>query len=143
MADFDEAAVLAWLATVPRLMAEQRAATVECMAEDEYDGAELIAATTKNLRRLLKGTEAEGAVPLLLAARDEHLAAAAAAAAAAAEQRAAAEAKPLAPPDEFVCAISQQLMRDPVTIDEGVPGTHSFIHSFIREIDLDCHRLHS
>ena len=44
------------------------------MAEDEYDGPLLIAATVKTLRRLLKGTEAEGAVPLLLAARDAQLA---------------------------------------------------------------------
>ena len=45
------------------------------MAEDEYEGSLLIAATVKTLGRLLKGTEAEGAVPLLLAARNEHLAA--------------------------------------------------------------------
>jgi hypothetical protein len=46
------------------------------------------------------------------------------------EQRAAVETKPLSPPDEFVCAISQQLMLDPVAADEGV--------TFI----LDCHRIH-
>ena len=34
-----------------------------------------VAATTKNLRRLLKGSAAETAVPLLLAARDAQLAA--------------------------------------------------------------------
>ena len=34
---------------------------------------------------------------------------------------------PLAPPDEFVCAISQQLMVDPVTADEGATAI------------LDCH----
>ena len=32
-------------------------------------------ATAKTLRRLLKGSDAEGAVPALLAARDAHLAA--------------------------------------------------------------------
>ena len=88
-------------------------------------------------------------MPALLAARDAHLAAAAAAAArwaaaaaavaaaeaeeqtaaaaaaaaeaeAEAEARAVAENEPLSPPDEFVCAISQQLMVDPVSADEGV-----------------------
>ena len=86
------------------------------MAADEYDGTELVAATAKNLRRLLKGTAAEEAVPLLLAARDGHLA----------------EAEPRAPPNEFVCAISQQLMVDPVTADEG---TAAILDS------VTCHRL--
>jgi hypothetical protein len=75
MAEFDEAAVLAWLGSVPGLTRAQQAAAAAEMAEDEYDGPLLAAVTIKNLRRLLKGTEAEGAVPLLLAARDAHLAA--------------------------------------------------------------------
>jgi hypothetical protein len=75
MASFDEAAVLAWLATVPGLTAAERAAAVEMIAEDEYDGSALAAVTAKMLGRLLKGTHAEGAVPLLLAARDAHIAA--------------------------------------------------------------------
>ena len=81
----------------------------------------------------MKGTSAEDAVPLLLAARDGHLAAAAAA-----EQRAAAEAKPLAPPDEFVCAISQQLMVDPVR-----PQTKAWLPlSGSGSVDHQvCHRL--
>jgi hypothetical protein len=49
------------------------------MVEDEHNGFDLVHATAKTLRRLLKGTEAEAAVPLLLAARDAHLAAGAAA----------------------------------------------------------------
>jgi hypothetical protein len=126
MTAFDEAAVLAWLGTVPGLTVAERAAAHGEMAEDEYDGPLLAIVTSKTLRRLLKGTEAERAVPLLLAARDAYLAAAAAAAA---EQLAAAKAGPLAPPDEFVCAISQQLMVDPVTADEGATAI------------LDCHRL--
>jgi ankyrin repeat protein len=77
MAAFDEAAVLAWLGTVPGLTPAQRSAAAEEMAEDEYDGQLLIGANTKTLRRLLKGTEAEEAVPTLLAARDAYLAAAA------------------------------------------------------------------
>jgi hypothetical protein len=143
MAAFDEAAVLVWLGTVPGLTVAQRAAVAAEMAEDEYSGQMLIWTTAKSLRRLLRGTAAEGAVPLLLAARDAHLAAAAAETAAAAtvaataaataaveaEQQAAAEAGPLAPPDEFVCAISQQLMVDPVTADEGATAI------------LDCRRL--
>jgi hypothetical protein len=148
MAAFNNVAVLAWLGTVPGMTSAQRAATAEEMVKDEYDGYHLVSATTKTLRRLLKGTEVEGAVPLLLAARNDHLAvqvaetaaaataeaAAAATAVAEAEQRAAAEAGLLAPPDEFVCAISQQLMVDPVTADDGTtairdchrPGSSSF-----------------
>jgi hypothetical protein len=76
LAEFDEAAVLAWLATsVPGLAAAQQVAAAAEMAEDEYNGPQLAVATAKSLRRLLKGTAAEAAVPVLLAARDAHLAA--------------------------------------------------------------------
>jgi hypothetical protein len=91
MVEFDEAAVLAWLGTVPGLTAAQRAAAAEMMAEDEYDGPQLAGVTAKALGRLLRGTEAEGAVPPLLAARNAHLVAEAAAEAAEAEAAAAAE----------------------------------------------------
>jgi hypothetical protein len=84
MAEFDEAAVLAWLSAVPGLTAAQRLAAQERMEEDEYDGADLAVAKPKRLLKLLKGSAAEGAVPLLLAARDAHLAASAEPAAAAA-----------------------------------------------------------
>jgi hypothetical protein len=84
MAEFDEAAVLAWLSAVPGLTAAQRLAARERMEEDEYDGADLAVAKPKRLLKLLKGSAAEGAVPLLLAARDAHLAASAEPAAAAA-----------------------------------------------------------
>jgi hypothetical protein len=73
MAGFDEAAVLAWLGSVPGLTAVQLAAAAEEMAEDEYDGGALANAKPKSLLRLLRGTAAEEAVPLLLAARDAHL----------------------------------------------------------------------
>jgi hypothetical protein len=81
MAEFDEAAVLAWLATVPGLTPAQRVAAHGKMAEDEYeyDSPLLVSAAAKTLWRLLKGMEAEGAVLLLLAAREAHLAAGAAA----------------------------------------------------------------
>jgi hypothetical protein len=72
---FDEAAVLAWLGSVPGLSAAQRAAVAEMMAEDEYNGPQLAAVAAKALGRLLKGTAAEDAVPALLAARDADLAA--------------------------------------------------------------------
>jgi hypothetical protein len=73
MAEFDEAAVLAWLADVPGLAAAQRAAALERVEEEEYDGEDLAAARPKSLLRLLRGTVAEGAVLLLLAARDAQL----------------------------------------------------------------------
>ena len=96
MAAFDEAAVLAWLGTVPGLTAAQRAAAAQIMAEDEYEGAELASVKPKTLLRLLKGSDAEAAVPALLAARDAHLAAEAAEAEAEAEAAAAAEPEPAA-----------------------------------------------
>jgi hypothetical protein len=53
----------------------QLEAAVDRMAEDEYEGAELVGCTAKMLRKLLRGSDAEAAVPALLAARDAHLAA--------------------------------------------------------------------
>jgi hypothetical protein len=73
MAEFDEAAVLAWVAGVPGLTVAQQAAALERMEEDEYDGTELAVAKAKSLLRLLRGTVAEGVVPRLLAARDARL----------------------------------------------------------------------
>jgi hypothetical protein len=104
--EFDEAAVLAWVAGVPGLTAAQRAAALERVEEEEYDGEDLAAARPKSLLRLLRGTAAEGAVPRLLAVRDaqleaeEEATAAAASAAAAAEQ---AEAEPTERPSCPIC----------------------------------------
>jgi ankyrin repeat protein len=75
MAEFDGAAVQSWLRLVPGLTAAQRAATAEIMADDEYEGAELAIVKPKTLARLLKGSDAEEAVPPLLAARDAYRAA--------------------------------------------------------------------
>jgi hypothetical protein len=75
MAEFDEAAVLAWLGTVPGLTAAQRVAAAAEMVADEHNGSERVRGTAQTLRRLLKGTAAEAAVPALLAARDACLAA--------------------------------------------------------------------
>ena len=136
MAEFDEAAVLAWLGTVPGLTATQRSAAAQIMAEDEYEGAELASVKPKTLLRLLKGSDAEGAVPALLVARDAHLTAAASASAAA-EERAAAEARPLSPPDELVCAISQQLMVDPVTTGAGRTYEREAIAIWLRTKKMD------
>jgi hypothetical protein len=75
MAEFDEPAVQSWVAAVAGLTLAARAAVSERMAVDEYEGAELVGCTAKMLRKLLKGSDAEAAVPALLAARDTHLAA--------------------------------------------------------------------
>jgi hypothetical protein len=75
MTGFDEAAVLAWLGTVPGLTPAQRTAAAAEMAEDEHNGSDLFHATAKTLRRLLKGTAAEAAVPRLLSSREARLAA--------------------------------------------------------------------
>jgi len=73
MVEFDEVAVLAWVAAVPGLTTAQRTAALERMQEDEYDGGALAMAKAKSLLRLLRGTAAEGAVSRLLAARDTQL----------------------------------------------------------------------
>jgi hypothetical protein len=121
MAAFDEAAVLAWLGTVPGLTAAQRAAAAQIMAEDGYEGAELAVVKPTTLRRLLKGTEAGEAVPALLAARDAYLAAV----------------EWDLPPDEFVCAISQQLMVDPVTTGAGQTYERQAIATWLRTKQTD------
>jgi hypothetical protein len=74
MVHFNEAAVQLWVAAVQGLSPAQRAAAMGEMAEDEYDGQTLVGANAKTLRRLLKGSAAAEAVPLLLAARDAQLA---------------------------------------------------------------------
>jgi hypothetical protein len=75
MVEFDVATVLAWLGSVAGLTAAQIAVVAERMAEDQYEGAELVGCTAKILRRLLKDSDAEEAIPALLAARDACLAA--------------------------------------------------------------------
>jgi hypothetical protein len=71
MAEFGEPEVRRWLGTVDGLTAEQLASVRATLAdEEEYDGQELLSTTSKSFRRLLRGTGAEAAVPLLLAARD-------------------------------------------------------------------------
>jgi hypothetical protein len=74
MAEFGEAKVQRWLGTVDGLTAEQLQRVRAKLAEEEYDGEELVNETSpKTFRRLLRGTGAEEAVPLLLAARDRYI----------------------------------------------------------------------
>lgn len=68
--ELSRAEVLRWVNSVDELTSAQRAAASAELAEDEYDGQQLAAATALTLRRLLKGTAAAEAVTLLLAARD-------------------------------------------------------------------------
>ena len=86
-----------------------------------YDGGALANAKPKSLLRLLRGTAAEEAVPLLLAARDAYLAAA----------------EGQSPPHEFVCAISQQLMVDPVTTGAGQTYEREAIATWLRTKQTD------
>jgi hypothetical protein len=122
MAAFDEAAVLAWLGTVPGLTAVQRAAAAQIMAEYEYEGAALASLQPKTLLRRRKGSAVEPAAPALLAARDAYLARAA---------------EGESPPDEFVCAISQQLMVDPVTTGAGQTYEREAIATWLRTKQTD------
>ena len=52
-------------------------------------------------------------------------------------ERVAAEAEPLSPPDEFVCAISQQLMVDPVTTGAGQTYEREAIATWLRTKKTD------
>ena len=54
MAAFDEAAVLAWLGTVPGLTAAQLAAVNDIMAEDEYEGAQLVGLAVRHYNRSIR-----------------------------------------------------------------------------------------
>jgi hypothetical protein len=92
------------------------------MAEDEYDGINIVHATAKTLRRLLKGTAAEAAVPALLTARDSCLAVEAAVAAVAdaeAEEAdaaaAAVAAESAASPGFQICFEAYGSVRPPLT----------------------------
>jgi hypothetical protein len=63
-----------WLGTVDGLTAEQLSSIQAKLAAEEFDGSELVELSSpKTFRRLLRGTGAEEAVPLLLAARDAYL----------------------------------------------------------------------
>ena len=74
MAEFGEAEVQRWLGTVDGLTAEQLQRVRAKLAKEEYDGEELVNETSpKTFRRLLRGTGAEEAVPLLIAARDRYI----------------------------------------------------------------------
>jgi hypothetical protein len=53
------------------------------------------------------------------------------------EQWAAANAEPLAPPNEFVCAISQLLMVDPVTTGAGQTYERESIATWLRAKQTD------
>jgi hypothetical protein len=74
------------------------------------------------LPRLLRGSAAEAVVPRLLAARDARLAA---------------DAAEAEPPEEFVCAISQQLMLDPVTTAAGQTYERASIATWLRTKQTD------
>ena len=101
---FCHAEVLRWLATAPGLTAEQLAAVQAEMEADEYIGEDLIGMTARNLQRLVRGTAAEACISALLSARDDYVAAAKAA---------------VKPPHEYLCPISQDLMKDPVVCSNG------------------------
>jgi hypothetical protein len=74
MTSFDEAAVLRWVGAVHGLSLAQREAIQARLGAEELDGEELKTLREKRLGRLLRGTAAEGAAPLLLTARDDYLA---------------------------------------------------------------------
>lgn len=66
MVEFTEVEVLSWLNQVSGLTPDQLVAVRREMAKEEYNGLELSVVTERRLRRLMRGTVAEKAVPLLL-----------------------------------------------------------------------------
>ena len=76
MAEFGAAEVLRWLETVEGLAGAQRAAIRAMLVEDELIGQDVLGWTERSLPRMLRGIDAAGAAPVLLAARDEHCSAA-------------------------------------------------------------------
>ena len=119
MEQFSHVEVLRWLGTAPGLTAEQLTAVQTEMEADEYIGEDLIAMTARNLQRLVRGTAAEACISALLSGRDDYVAAAQAAEVAKAAAKAAELARVVKPPHEYLCPISQDLMKDPVVCSNG------------------------
>ena len=104
MEQFSHVEVLRWLGTAPGLTAEQLIVVQTEMVADEYIGEDLIAMTARNLRRMVRGTVAEVCISALLSARDDYVAELA---------------RAVKPPHEYLCPISQDLMKDPVSCSNG------------------------
>ena len=79
------------------------------LAEEEYDGEELVATTPKGFLRMLRGTGAEDAVPLLLAARDASLGGA-----------------PALPPEKHSCPICFEDYAQPAALPRMLGCGHTF-----------------
>jgi hypothetical protein len=127
MADFGETEVLRWIGGVG-LTDAQLSTVYSLMEKDEYDGSDLVGATVKTLKRLLKGTPAaEEVAQRLLDAIDfqkdiEAAEQAVEAKVADTPDAAAGELLPPRmaappssdPPDQFICPLTMELMEDPV-----------------------------
>ena len=130
MEQFCHAEVLRWLATAPGLTAEQLAAVQAEMEADEYIGEDLVAMTARNLQRLVRGTAAEACISALLSARDDYVAAAKAA-------EVAQLARAAKPPHEYLCPISQDLMKDPVSTSNGQCYERAEIAKWLKKHQTD------
>ena len=130
MDEFGAAEVLRWLETVDGLSDRQRAAIKDRLEDEEYIGKDLLDLTERSLPRLLRGTDASGAAPVLLVARDKHLADAAPAPPPPPPQ-------PEKPPAEYLCSISRELMVDPVCTASGQTYERECIALWLRTKQTD------
>ena len=138
MAAFGAAEVLWWLETVEGLTEAQRVAIRALFAEGGDDGEDLLDLTERSLSRLLRGTVAAGAAPVLLAARDKRLLAdTALVPVAAPEPEVEAAPTPETPPDEYTCPISHELMVDPVFTASGQTYERDSIATWLRAKQTD------
>ena len=137
MADFGAAEVLRWLEAVEGLTGAQQTAIKDMLMEDQMIGQDLLGWTERTLPRMLRGTGAAEAAPVLLAARDKHFADAALGPVAAPEPEPEALLTPVMPPDEYTCPISHELMVDPVFTASGQTYERESIATWLRTKQTD------
>ena len=137
MADFETAEALRWLQTVEGLTGAQRAAIRALFVEDEYIGEDLLGWTERRLSRTLRGFDAAGAAPVLLAARDKYLVDTGRAPVAAPEPELEPAPTPVTPLGEYMCPISHELMVDPVFTATGQTYEREFIEHWLRTKQTD------
>ena len=137
MAEYGSSAVLQWLETVEGLTGAQRAAVRAMIMEDELTGQDVLGWKERSLLRLLRGTDAAEVAPELLAARDKHLVEATLAPTPSSEPEPEPAPTTVAPPGEYTCPISCELMVDPVCTATGQTYERECIVRWLRAKQTD------
>ena len=117
--------------TVEELTEPQRAAVGVSFVEEDFTGEDLLEMALRGLTRLLRGTDAAEAAPVLLAARDKHLTSTAPG------SDSELEPTPDNPPGEYTCPISCELMVDPVFTATGQTYEREAIAKWLRTKQTD------